>query len=274
MEPADVDQRRADELPRAEFLAALAHELRTPLAALRVSLDLLRDPRSGGTDAEERRRLMETIGRGVQRLEQHVTDMLEIGYLRRNTLALRRERVEPSSAVVTALDVTRQHAIQRRVTIDLTLEQDLPELSADPDRLTQVLANLLTNAIKFSPLGGSVGLAVSAAPAAVDESGQTADAGEGGSPAEGNAPPREMVFSVSDQGPGIAEEYRERIFWPFYEVPRRRSEGAAGTGLGLAIAQSLVELHGGRLWVESGVEEGTTFRLAIPIGEDDEDPGS
>ena len=273
MERVEADDTRALELPRAEFLAALAHELRTPLAALRVSFDLLRDPAAADTDPGEHRRLVETIERSMERLERHVTDMLEIGYLKRRALALRSERIDAETPVVAALDAIGRNAAQRRVSIDLTLDEGLPLFTADPGRLAQALTNLLVSAIKFSPLDGSVVLHVSTAPVAVGEAAGTPgregriDAGEGAGRAE------EIVFSVSDRGPGIAEEHREKVFWPFYEVPRRHSEGAAGTGLGLAIAQSLVELHGGRLWVESDGEEGAAFRFTIPIGQDDEDPG-
>ena len=83
-----------------------------------------------------------------------------------------------------------------------------------------------------------------------------------------------MIFSVSDRGPGIAEEHKDKIFWPFYQVPRRHSEGAGVAGLDLAIAHSLIELHGGRMWAESDGGNGTTFRFSVPIGQDDEDPGS
>jgi len=274
MERADVDGGRAGELPSAEFLATLAYELRTPLSALRVSFDLLRDPSAANADAEEHRRLVETIGRSLQRLEQHITDMLEIGYLNNNTLGLRSERIDVGTPVVAALDATRQHAVQRRVAIDLTLEQDLPQFRADPGRLAQVLTNLLLNAIRLSPIDGSVVLDVSTAPTAVDEARK--EGGEGGEDSleEGPRRPEEMIFSVSDRGPGLAEEYAEKVFWPFYPVPRRHSDGVAGAGLGLAIARSLVELHGGSMWVESDGEEGTTFRFSVPIGQDDEDTGS
>jgi len=273
MERIEADDTRALELPRAEFLAALAHELRTPLAALRVSFDLLRDPRAVGTDPGEHRRLAETIERSMERLERHVTDMLEIGYLKRHTLALHSERIDAETPVVAALDAIGQHAAQRRVSIDLTLEEDLPLFTADPGRLAQVLTNLLVSAIKFSPLDSSVGLRVSTAPAARQGAAAIPRREEGIDADEGAERAEEIVFSVSDRGPGIAEEHRRKIFWPFYEVPRRHGEGAAGTGLGLSIAQSLVELHGGRLWVESDGKEGAAFRFTIPIGQDDEDPG-
>lgn len=273
MERAHVDDTRASGLATAGFLAALAHELRTPLSALRVSLDLLRDP-DASANAEEHRRLAETIDRSLERLERHVTDMLEIGYLERKTLALRSERIDVGTLVAEALDATRQYAIQRRVTIDLTLEDDLPQFKADPARLAQVLTNLLTNAIKFSPLDSSVGLDISTATATTGEAGNTLGEGREDDPADGTGRPTTIVISVSDRGPRIAEGDRGQIFKPFYQVPRRHSEGGAGVGLGLAIAHLLVELHDGRLWVESGEDDGAIFRLGIPIGQDDEDTGS
>ena len=273
MERAHVDDTRASGLATAGFLAALAHELRTPLSALRVSLDLLRDP-DASANAEEHHRLAETIDRSLERLERHVTDMLEIGYLERKALALRKERIDVGTLVAEALDTTRQYAIQRRVTIDLTLEDDLPQFNADPARLAQVLTNLLTNAIKFSPLDSSVGLDISAAPATAGEAWNTPGQDGGDNRADDTGRPTTIVVSVSDRGPRIEEGDKGKIFQPFYQVPRRHSEGGAGAGLGLAIAHLLVELHGGRLWVESGEDDGATFRLRIPIGRDDEDPGS
>ncbi|MBM3956666.1 MAG: HAMP domain-containing histidine kinase [Gemmatimonadetes bacterium] len=272
MESPHVDDSPAGGPDSAEFLAAIAHELRTPLSALRVALDLVRDPRTDAVHPEDDRRLWETIDRSLQRLEQHITEMLEIGYLRNNTLRLRKERIDAAGPIAAALDASRQYAVQRRVTIDLTLEDNLPELRADPGRLAQVLATLLTNAIKFSPLDSSVALEVSSSPSAGGEIATTA--GNGGSNASPGGPQRlaHVVFSVRDRGPGIAEQHRKEVFQPFRHTPRRKAEAAVG-GLSLAIAHALIALHGGRLWVESDGSEGAAFCFSIPVEEDDEGSG-
>ena len=210
MELVNVEDNRVAELARAEFLAELAHELRTPLSALRVSLDLLRDP-NAPSSPEEHRRLVETIDRSLQRLERHVTDMLEIGYLERNAPVLRSERIDVGTPVAEALDATTQHAMQRNVAIDLALEGDLPRFTADPARLAQILTNLLTNAIKFSPLGGRVELDVSTAAVPADGGGRTSGRDTDTDP----GPSREIVISVKDRGPGVAEGDQEKVFQPF-----------------------------------------------------------
>jgi len=267
MQQADIDEKAAAELADAESLSILAHELRTPLSALRVSFDLLRDPDTADTDTAEHRRLVDTMDRSIQRLERQVTDLLEVGYLNSGALALRLERVDIESPIAAALEMVRQQVVQRRIIIDLVLPESLPPLNADPVRVEQVLTNLLTNAIKFSPLGGSVTIDISI--------GEESKGATDGAPVQDPPANPMMVISVTDQGPGIESQYRDRVFLPFYQI-RRASDrsGGAGVGLGLPIARSLVEMHGGRMWVADADASGTTMRFTMPIGQDDEGSGS
>jgi two-component system, OmpR family, sensor histidine kinase MtrB len=217
------------------FLAGVAHDLRNPLSALRLSAESI--PANGPLPSESTfRRLMSLIARQTKHLERMVSDLLDTARIEAGDLELRNERCNAAELVIDTLDLfrssTSKHELSSRV-------PDHPvEVVADPVRLTQVLNNLVSNAIKYSPEGGSVCLALE------DHRDRA-------------------IFVVSDQGRGIAPGELEHVFEPFRRGTITRDE-IPGVGLGLSVARRIVEAHGGRIDVESEVGRGTTFRITIP----------
>ncbi len=222
---------RLEQLQRS-FISAVSHELRTPLTCIKTSVDLLHDA-TPAVQAE----LLETITHHTNRLEALVTDLLESTRLeaRQVTLAtqptdLRRIVERTVMAIAPLIKQKEQH-----------LETMLPDVAvwADVDRrrIEQALTNLLANAHKFTPKGGHVRVTLE----------HRND---------------ELLIAVADDGPGIPQEHQVHLFQRFYVIPD--GTGKAGLGLGLYIARQLVELHGGRVWVESSSRRGSTFFLALP----------
>lgn len=220
---------------RVEFSRALVHELKTPLTPIISSSDLLVDQ----LKEQPFLNIARNIYRGASKLSNRIDELLdltrgEIGMIKlhRRPLDLLRicHRVAGDMAPMFS-------SAEQSLTLDLP--PSLPKLRADGDRLQQVIMNLLTNSSKFTPPGGKVTLRVKQAEAAV-------------------------IVEVQDTGPGIKEELQERLFNPYYRVEGDR-ERLSGLGLGLALCKTLVELHGGRIWVESHLGKGSTFSFSIPL---------
>ena len=152
------------------------------------------------------------------------------------------QQLSPAKLLEKVQAIHKQTAAQKNIAISLQAESDLPEISADPGRMVQVLSNLVDNALLYTPDGGSVSLR----------------AGVVGS---------DLEFRVQDSGAGIAEDELERVFDRFYRSDPSRQRNEGGSGLGLAIAKSIVEKHGGRIWAESKPGEGTTIVVHLPIPE-------
>jgi two-component system phosphate regulon sensor histidine kinase PhoR len=147
--------------------------------------------------------------------------------------------LDPDAVVGSALERIRVFAERQGVAVKSDVPHDLPRIRGDPERLSQLLLNLLHNAVKFSPPGSSVTVT-------------------------GRAQGAEVVLSVVDEGPGIARGELQRVFERFYKADRARARSAGGTGLGLAIARHIAEAHGGRVWAESEEGSGSTFSVALP----------
>lgn len=227
----DVTERRRIE----ELVATVAHELRTPLAAVRgAALTLRRDDVE--LDAGQRETLLGVIAAESGRLTRMVNDVLSVGRAEAGLLSVAVERCD-AGELVRGVVAAEQVNLPANIRLRVTVPPGLPPVAADPDKLRQVLVNLVDNAVKYSPGGGEVEVAVEEA---------------GG----------EVRFTVRDEGPGVRLEERDRIFERFYRSDSGR--GVAGTGLGLAISRELVERMGGRIWLESGAGRGSAFRVALP----------
>lgn len=236
-------------------VARVAHELRSPLSSIRIAYDLLRDPaafRSLQANPDQFRRLIESFGNSVERLERQISDLLDIGYLKAGQLALHVSVVKPAKVVSEAAATVSDLASSRKQLIELSIEESPPQVIADHDRLRQVLVNLLTNAIRFSPTGSKIHVSVGS-----DES-------------SGNGVA--ALFTIADQGLGIPDDMKESIYEPFFTTSAVDGPVPGGSGLGLTIARELVELHSGRLWFESEPGAGTRFFVSIPAKGSDESP--
>ncbi len=237
-EASEAEALRALDRLKDEFLAAVSHELRTPLTVIAGALELL--GRASADQTPRSRRLIDQASRNVQRLQHDVEDLLDLAQLQEAKIALSREFVATEALLA---DVAASHeliATQRSQRLVVECDPGTPPTLVDRRRMQQVLGNLVANAIRYSPEGGSIRLQA-----------RRADG--------------EVRFRVLDDGPGVPEAERERVFDKFYRLAGNR-ESASGTGLGLAIAKTLVELHGGRIWVEARpARRGSAFVVALPL---------
>jgi len=236
----DLSERHEIERLKAQFVATVSHELRTPLTSLRGALGLL----AGGVLGDlppEARSAVEIAQRSILRLVSLVNDILDIERLEHGRLSL--QLASHSLATLLARSVEEVSPIAREAGIALDAGHPQGVVVGDGDRLVQVIVNLLSNALKFSPRGSAVRLRAWETPDGVE-------------------------VQVEDQGRGVPPSQREVIFDRFRQVEIADSAGQRGAGLGLAIARSIVEMHGGRIGVESEPGKGSTFWFRIPRGPD------
>jgi signal transduction histidine kinase len=227
---------------KTQFLANISHDLRTPLTAIITHAEILRDGILGELAPRQQRSIHGIINGGRQLLDS-VGEILTYarGSAGQLTLALAEFEVRPVFEQVRAL--SNALAARKGVRLEFDVPAGLPALVADRERITHVLGNLLGNAIDFTPAEGRVWLAASLA------------AGDHG---------QSLLVEVGDTGIGIAPEHHELVFREFAQVDSSPSRQHHGTGLGLTIARKLVELHGGRIWLESALGKGTRFFFTIP----------
>lgn len=233
---------------KSNMISVVSHEFRTPLTSVLgfSELLLMRDQ-----PKRERRRCLELIHQEALRMEALVTDLLDVSKLEAGKVVLDLQPLDPRMVVERAVAATVARTGQRRLVSEI--ESRLPQIVADPSRLEQILDNLLSNAIKYSPEGTPV--VIRARGASTDGSGQL-HVGRRGKD-------RWVVLTVEDRGFGIPPDQLSSIFTPFHRVEGELTRRIRGTGLGLSIVKSLVELHGGRLWVESEIGVGSRFHVAL-----------
>jgi PAS domain S-box-containing protein len=232
----DITERQAIERMKDEFISVVSHELRTPLAAIQGGLSLLT---SGLMTAQSDRghRVIEIAAESVDRLVLLVNDILELERLELGKIRLSKQ---PCNAAELMLKARHQvQVMAKRAGIALSVTPQTIAFQADPDRIIQVLTNLLGNAIKFSARDSTVYFNVALQEASV-------------------------LFAVKDQGRGIPTENLDSIFERFHQVDASDSRKKGGTGLGLAICQSIVQQHGGQIWAESVLGEGSSFFFTLP----------
>jgi len=249
----DVSERRRLDKMKDEFISTVSHELRTPLTSLRASLGLI----STGTfekRPEKRSQMMEMAIDNCDRLVRLVNNILDFDGVRNGRLSLDRQPVEAANLLRRASDVA--HAAANQAQINFRIEAREATVLADQERILQVLNELVSNALKFSPPQTTIRL--SAKPVEVPANSDSAFS----SPLA----PRtsEICFTVEDQGRGIAPENLESIFDRFQQGDASDSRDLGGTGLGLALCRSIIEQHGGRLWASSKPGQGSCFFFTLP----------
>lgn len=220
---------------RRDLVANVSHELKTPISALRAHLENLLD----GIERADPEVLQVMLAQS-ERLGRLVDQLLELSRFESGDVPLHPERVPVGPLISRVLSEIEVARADRAVTLEEQVPGDLPPLYADPERVHQVLFNLLDNALRFTPPGGRVTVTASARDGSVD-------------------------IAVADTGPGIAPEHLPRLFERFYRIDTARSRNEGGTGIGLAIARSVVEAHGGRIWAESEPGKGAVFTFELPI---------
>jgi signal transduction histidine kinase len=245
----------ADALARQEHLRRnlvtdVAHELRTPLTNIRGYLEALRDGVARPTAA-----MLGSLHEEALLLNRLIDDLQDLAVAEAGQLRLAPRPIELADLVEQTIGASRSAAAAKAVTIGVELPPGLPPLQADPERVGQILRNLLNNAITHTPPGGSIAVCASA---------ETND--EGGRTKDGAARPASFVtVTVADSGPGIAAEHLPNIFERFYRADPARARATGGAGLGLAIVRQLVVAHGGQVWAESRPGAGARFRFTLPV---------
>jgi two-component system phosphate regulon sensor histidine kinase PhoR len=230
---------------RRDFISNISHELRTPLTSLRAVVETLQD--GALEEPNLAYHFLDRAERELDTLTQMVEELLELSRIESGEVPLRLEPTEVGEIIFDALDRLYHQAERADIEIDVKIADGIPLVSADAERLQRVVANLLHNAIKFTPEHGNIKI--------------TASLGDNvGSQAH-------VLISVKDNGLGITKDDLPRIFERFYKSDRARTRGASGTGLGLAIARHLVEAHGGRIWAKSKEGKGSTFYFTIPVSQ-------
>ncbi len=245
----DVTEERALQKMKEEFLTIVSHELRTPLTAVIGFARLLQ---RDDLTPEQTKEYSRSITSSAHRIVRLINDLLDLAKLEAGAMPLFRRPIDLASLTRDVVEMMRPLAGEKQLTLTVRVPESLPKVTADPDRIAQVITNLLSNAIRFSPENREVRIEVEAVPSSKDQI---------------PGVHRFVKVSVSDQGPGIDEADRERIFDKYQQARRDRmwTYGIKGTGLGLPISKALVEAHGGRIWVDSQVGKGSTFSFILPV---------
>lgn len=228
---------------REEVVAVVSHDLRSPLGTISAGAELLLDL---DLSRERRREHLRAIYRASEQMHRLIRDLLDVSRIEAGGLSIDATPTPVEELVRRAREIAAPLARDASLDLETSVEEGLPPVRVDRDRILQVLSNLMGNAVKFTPEGGRIRLRASR------------EAGE-------------VVVEVADTGPGIAPEDQEHLFDRFWQVDRANREG---TGLGLAIARGIVEAHGGRIWVESEPGKGSRFRFTLEAAGEASSPGA
>ena len=237
----DVSELRRLETVRRDFVANVSHELRTPLTAIKGYAETLLGP--AGEQRETALRFLQVIDRHSERLGRLIDDLLTLSDLEFGRTPPRRRPLPVEPAIDDVVQILGERAVQHGVTLTTDVAADTPLANADGDQLRQVLINLVDNAIKYTPSGGTVHIEAR--------------------PADGIGGPH-VRLAVVDTGAGIPSQDLPRLTERFFRVDKARSRELGGTGLGLAIVKHIVQAHGGRLEIESALGRGTTVYVTLP----------
>jgi signal transduction histidine kinase len=223
--------------------AYLTHELRAPVTSIRLGLEILAEQVEGKLESDEKQMLDLAI-KNTHRLEGLVNDIMDYSKIAAGKMAIVKQACDARTLVDDAVDAMKAVATAQGVKIVKDVSPMLPRCAAENRRVVQVLINLLSNALKFTPVRGTVTISVS----------------EGRYEHQGT-----LLFKVKDTGAGIAPDQLEKVFGMFEQAGSSNLKKAEGTGLGLTLARAMVDLHGGRIWAESWKGCGATFCFTIPI---------
>ncbi len=236
----DVTQFKELDKIKSDFVARISHEFRTPLTSINMTLDILKDEHIGHVNKKQRE-LLAAGKQDAERLTKLVRELLELSRIESGKFQLKEDRVDMNSLVEFSIQPVLLQFSDKNVKLVINTDSSIPDFLADYQQLSWVISNLVTNALRFTDPGGTVTLESSAN--------------------EGN-----LIVSVRDTGCGIVKEELDKVFDKFVQLQDSINPAPGSVGLGLSIAKEIVELHGGRIWVESQVGAGSVFTFMIPIG--------
>jgi two-component system NtrC family sensor kinase len=223
-----------------ELISFLTHELKSPLTSIITSASLLAEELALPQD-DAKTKLISNILASAHNLEARASELLNLARLEAEGFHLELELTDINTIVYKVVDQLLPIVRSRDQSLTLNLTPRIPKISVDALRVEQILLNLLSNATKFTPKGGSISISTD------KQNGL-------------------MVIEIQDSGPSIQPEEQHKVFQPFYRLKSNNKEHIPGAGLGLALCKHLVELHGGKIWVESEQGKGNTFVFTLPLG--------
>jgi signal transduction histidine kinase len=250
----DITEEKELERMREDLIHMIVHDLRSPLTAIMGGLHLAREVIKRGADTAQVVKLLDIAASSSESMLELVNSLLDISQLEAGQIRLEIEARSLPALIDGAWERVAPLALEDDIALQIDLPSNLPQVAVDGDLVTRVLVNLLDNAIKFSPQGGIVSVTangVRATPTIEESLDSTSQ--------------HYVSVSVTDTGPGIPEEYQEKIFEKFSRMEEQESRRGLGSGLGLTFCKLVVEAHGGRIWVESQVGQGSAFIFTLPV---------
>lgn len=244
----DITRFKEEEEQKTTFVSAISHDLKTPVTVIKGNVELLQRP-DAAWRPEESQEMLKVIADESDRLESMINDLLDVSKVAAGALRLEKFPVALARLLESVVQGADLQTDRHRFILDFPPDP-LPTVHADEDKLRQVFANLIGNAIKYAPAGGDIRVG-----AWLEE-------------ADNARPWARVVVYVADQGIGIPESELDKIYQSFYRVDRGSKRSTSGTGLGLFLAKAIVDAHDGELWARSALGAGTTFFVALPIGPD------
>ncbi|MDO8885393.1 response regulator [Candidatus Oleimmundimicrobium sp.] len=224
-----------------EFISTVSHELRTPLTSIKGYIDLLLEQEAGNVN-QTQREFLSIVKQNNDRLVVLINDLLDISKIESGRVHLRIKSYNLAEILAEVVNTFKTLANQKKQIIKLRISKNLPKIAADRDKMSQVMANLISNAIKYTPTGGTIKIGTKRNDSRVE-------------------------IYVTDTGIGVSPEDQKNLFTKFFRVDNSLTREIGGTGLGLSICKKIIELHGGKIWVDSELGKGSTFTLSIPIYE-------
>ncbi len=231
-------EKKIDQL-KTEFVSTVSHELRTPLTSIKGYVDLLLEQEAGSIN-QTQREFLRIVKQNNDRLVTLINDLLDISKIESGRVHFKIKTQNLTEILTEVTDTFKMLANQKKQIFKLDISNNLPEIAADRDRLSQVVANLVSNAIKYTPTGGTIKVRAMQKDSRVE-------------------------VRVTDNGMGISQEDQDSLFTKFFRVDSSLTREVGGTGLGLSICKTIIELHGGKIWVDSDFGKGSTFIFSIPI---------
>lgn len=249
----DITHIKELEKMKTDFITVVSHELRTPLTAIKEAISLLSNA-AAGKDQELPIRFIGIATEEIGRLNRMIDNLVEVSRIESGKLKMRFEPVKISLLIDTAVDSLEVLAVKKKINIIKNVPKNLPTIPGDSDRIFHLISNILDNAIKFTPRGGTVTVSAEKLPnnSPIFKSRRLSTHEE------------YVIVNISDTGPGISHENIERIFEKFERIELPSGAKESGIGLGLTIARNTIELHRGKIWVTSEVNKGSTFSFVLP----------
>jgi PAS domain S-box-containing protein len=237
----DVTQFKELDKLKSDFMGAVSHEFRTPLTSINMSVDIMRQKLLGPlTKAQEE--LLLSSKQDCERLTKLVRELLQLSKLESGKIEMREDVVDIRKVIESTLQPLQLPFREKGVQLKFSVDSAIPNFVGDEQQFSWIISNLVTNALRYTDAGGSVGVTAAA---------------------EGD----DVLIRVTDTGRGIAPEHMEKIFDKFVQVNQSADSTPGSVGLGLAIAKEIVEMYGGKIWVQSEVEKGTTFSFRLPASQ-------